>query len=106
MASISPMRSFFTIYDYWRFNLVNNTTRPCGKCQYYGGVGVLTGDLLRGMFPCLQIVSDEEIECNVHPNCRCFLNRVLLAYDCAVLVPEAVLTRNRLLLSWRRLPLE
>ena len=101
---VSSMVTFFTSYDYWRFNLISTVTKPCGKCQYYTGVGVLTGDLLQGMFPYLKVVDDDEIKCNIHPNCRCFLSRVLLAYNsAAILVPEAVLAQSMLLLTDYRL---
>src|SRR5665647_3664719 len=96
---VSPMVTFFTSYDYWEVHLVNNERGPCGKCQYYIGVGVLTGEWLQGMFPWLKIVDDDEIKCNIHPNCQCFLKRVLLPYDKPTITdPEAVVTQSRQLL--------
>ena len=97
------MVAFFTSYDYWELHPVNNQRGPCGKCQYYAGVGVLTGDLLQGMFPYLKVVDDNEIKCNIHPHCQCFLKRVLLVllpYDKPVIPnPQSVLAQSVLLLT-------
>ena len=98
--AISPMVTFFTSYDYWALHLVNAKTGPCGKCQYYSGVGVLTGDLLQGMFPYLKVVDDNTIKCDIHPNCKCYLTRVLLPYDNPVAPDlEVVLAQSHQLLE-------
>jgi hypothetical protein len=52
------------------------------------------------MFPWLKIVDDNEIKCNIHPNCQCYLKRVLLPYDKPTVAdPEAVVAESKQLLA-------
>jgi hypothetical protein len=68
--------TFFSEKDQWIFNAVSDI-RVCELCLSFEDIGIFSGDLLRTFFPYLEIVDVDEIEANVHPNCRCMLKRII-----------------------------
>jgi len=68
--------TFFSENDLWEYDAVADTV-VCEECRYYEEIGTFNGDLLRTFFPYMEIVDSDEIEVNVHPNCRCVLKRVI-----------------------------
>lgn len=66
--------SYFSQYDLWHYMAVSDERR-CELCDVNDGVD-MAGDVLRGKFEYLEIIDENMIYPNVHPNCRCMLIRV------------------------------
>ena len=66
--------TFFSPNDIWHYMGVTDD-RLCELCEINDGMD-LTGDVLRGKFPDLEIVDKGVIYPHVHPNCRCVLMRM------------------------------
>ena len=71
-----PNTTFFSILDRWQYSAISDT-KVCLLCRQYEDIGEFSGNILRGLFPYLEIVSVDLIYPNVHPNCRCYLERVI-----------------------------
>ena len=68
--------TFFSRLDTWRYVAVLDG-RTCEVCRQYEGHEEFTGAMLRSLFPFLEIVDVDMITVNAHPNCRCYLERVI-----------------------------
>lgn len=68
--------TFFSHDDWWIYHAVLDG-RTCPQCEAYakGVEAQFSGEFLRSMFPYLEIVDEDTIMANVHPNCRCWLER-------------------------------
>ena len=66
--------SFFGKYDLWTYIAIMDD-RTCQRCSVHDQT-INAGDLLRAVFPYLQIIGQDQIHPHVHPNCRCVLLRV------------------------------
>ena len=66
--------SFFSAYDLWHYMGVSDE-KLCELCEVNDGMD-MTGDVLRGKFPYLEIIDKNTIYPNTHPNCRCVLVRI------------------------------
>jgi len=78
-----PGVTFFSEADTWLFN-ARADTKVCRLCRLYEQWGEIRGDQLRTEFPYLKIIDENMIAGSepdgrglVHPNCRCFLTRLL-----------------------------
>jgi hypothetical protein len=79
----TPARiTYFSVHDEWVFTAVFDN-RVCPHCLAFENQ-TFTGNLLRAKFPYLEIVDLETIIPNVHPHCRCRLERVLYFGDIGV----------------------
>ena len=67
--------TFFSAYDLWEYTAVLDD-RLCEKCLGYEATPRYLGSELRMLFPYLEIVDENTINVNVHPNCRCTLTRI------------------------------
>lgn len=65
--------TFFSAKDQWMFHAVLDDV-VCTACAEMSG-HAFTGDYLRGLFPYLEIMDEDTIMVNIHPNCRCYLER-------------------------------
>lgn len=72
--------TFFSEHDIWLYVAVMDA-KVCEACRRnedwndrYGG---FRGTHLRAHFPFLEIIDVNTIAANVHPNCRCYLVRLL-----------------------------
>ena len=65
--------TFFSEYDLWLFESERDQ-KVCVPCDVFDG-GVFQGTDLRTLFPYFEIVNENEIAANVHPNCRCKFTR-------------------------------
>jgi hypothetical protein len=74
--------TFFSRNDEWIYTAVYDNV-VCDDCLQYENE-TLTGDMLRSLFPFLEIQDLETIMVNAHPNCRCRLERVLYMGDIGV----------------------
>jgi hypothetical protein len=68
--------SFFSQNDLWIYNLML-TENTCNDCIARAQPFFYYGNRIRGLFPYLEITSENRIEALVHPNCNCFLSRVV-----------------------------
>jgi len=76
----TPARiTYFSVNDEWVFTAVFDNV-VCPHCLGFENQ-TFTGNVLRAMFPDLEIVDLETITPNVHPNCRCRLDRSLYFGD-------------------------
>ena len=70
--------TFFSVHDVWLYD-ARADTKVCSACRanedYSDAHGGFKGDHLRAHFPFLEIMDVGTIAANVHPNCRCLLNR-------------------------------
>ncbi len=66
--------TFFSQHDEWVFTAVydNKVCHDCLQHEHH----IYNGDMLRALFPDLEIQGLEKILPKVHPNCRCRLDRV------------------------------
>jgi hypothetical protein len=79
----TPARiTFFSVNDEWVFTAVFDNV-VCPDCLGFENQ-TFTGNTLRAKFPHLEIVDLETIIPNVHPNCRCRLERSLYFGDIGV----------------------
>lgn len=67
--------TFFSDYDLWEYHAVFDE-RLCDACSILADVGFFLGIHLRKYFPYLEIMDENRINCEVHPNCRCWLSRL------------------------------
>ena len=72
--------SFFGKYDFWRYIPVFDK-KLCEECRAHWGTYYFKGNEIRATFPYLKIVDEDTIDVEVHPNCRCYLWRVILGPD-------------------------
>lgn len=68
--------TFFSVHDVWLYVAVMDS-KVCEQCRKYEDIGRFRGNHLRATFPYLEIVGTNTIMANVHPNCRCFLFRII-----------------------------
>lgn len=71
--------TYFSEQDVWLYQAVMDN-RVCPICkghEEHKGTGRFRGDHLRAKFPYLEIGDINTIQVNVHPNCRCYLTRLL-----------------------------
>lgn len=68
--------TFFADTDVWIYHEVSDD-RLCDTCRKLARVGYFMGDHLRILFPYLFISDADTIYCFVHPNCRCYLSRLI-----------------------------
>ena len=68
--------TFFADTDVWIYHEVSDD-RLCDTCRKLAQVGYFMGDHLRIIFPYLFIQDENTIYCMVHPNCRCYLTRLI-----------------------------
>lgn len=74
-----PLRlgvTFFSENDVWLFDATLDT-KVCPLCRAADEISQFRGNNLRMNFPYLEIIDENTIEPNVHPNCRCVLKRVI-----------------------------
>jgi hypothetical protein len=69
-------QSFFGEYDLWLYIAVYDE-RLCEKCWGYAKTSVFRGTELVRTFKYLEIHDADLIYVNVHPNCRCYLLRII-----------------------------
>lgn len=69
-------QSFFGFYDLWHYIPVFDE-RLCHICEGYARRKVFRGTELRKSFAHLMIVDEDLIFASVHPNCRCYLFRII-----------------------------
>lgn len=67
--------TFFSRSDIWIYHAVFDT-KLCILCQAKTVPFTYSGLHLRAIFPWLEIEAENRIGAWVHPNCRCFLQRV------------------------------
>ena len=68
--------TFFSESDVWLYNAIVDE-RLCDRCHAAQEIGVFLGDEIRRLFPRLEIMTAMLIMVNLHPNCRCFLYRLI-----------------------------
>lgn len=66
--------TFFSHEDWWIYHAVLDN-RTCRICRDYAEGEILNGSYLRAAFPYLEIIDENTIKVNLHPNCRCWLER-------------------------------
>jgi hypothetical protein len=66
--------TFFSIHDTWVYHGVFDEVF-CSQCQSKAVPFTYAGSSLRRIFPYLEITDVNRIEAQVHPNCRCYLER-------------------------------
>lgn len=71
--------TYFSKKDDWIFTAVFDS-KVCDDCLQYEHE-TFTGDMLRSLFPYLEIKDLETIMVNAHPGCRCRLERILFMGD-------------------------
>jgi hypothetical protein len=74
--------TFFSVNDEWVYTAVMDNV-VCPECLKYEDQ-IFMGNTLRALFPYLEIQDLETILPNVHPNCRCHLDRILYLGDIGV----------------------
>lgn len=66
---------YFSQADLWIY-IPHYDVKLCEECgQFALGVPFISGRQLRSSFPDMEIVDENTINANVHPNCRCQLIR-------------------------------
>ena len=68
--------TFFSELDVWLFD-ARLDSKTCPLCRVADEIGEFRGNNLRMNFPYLEIIDVGTIKANVHPNCRCYLRRVM-----------------------------
>ena len=68
-------QTFFGFYDIWKYIPIFDV-KLCPDCLMYAETVYYVGTYLRGLFKHLEIVDKNTINANVHPHCRCELQRV------------------------------
>ena len=72
-----PGLTYFSVHDIWLYQArADNIT--CDLCRRHQEHGEYHGNHLRSIFPYLEIMDDSTIVARVHPNCRCYLVRLLV----------------------------
>jgi hypothetical protein len=69
-------QSFFGEYDLWLYIAVYDEVL-CDKCWNFAQMDVFRGTELVSKFPYLEVHDKDRIDANVHPNCRCYLLRII-----------------------------
>lgn len=72
--------TFFSDYDMWQYHGLWDG-KTCVECKGHLRMGQIGGSIyigskIRLLFPYLFIVNANTIQANVHPNCRCYLERI------------------------------
>jgi len=70
-------RSFFGELDLWLYVVEDYSERLCEECEAHAVTKVFRGTQLRSTFEYLRIEDEDMIYAGVHPNCRCYLYRVI-----------------------------
>jgi len=68
--------TFFSIQDVWLYHGVTDS-KICPVCRDHEQTYEFRGNHLRATFPYLEIMDENTIKANVHPNCRCYLVRFI-----------------------------
>ena len=68
--------TFFSDYDSWLYEAVADA-RVCPECRENEEIEMFPGSWLRTYFPYLEIEDENTISANCHPNCRCYLTRLI-----------------------------
>lgn len=68
--------TFFSRLDEWQYVGMTDGV-ICEACRGYEESGTFTGTMLRSLFPFLEILDIDTIAVNAHPNCRCYLERIV-----------------------------
>lgn len=77
--NLDTNQTFYSENDRWHFiALVDD--RTCSRCMDKDGQE-FTGSYLRSFLPYHVIDSEDTIQANVHPNCRCLLLRSTLFFS-------------------------
>lgn len=71
-----PGVTFFSIQDMWLYHGVTDT-KICPVCRAFELEYEFRGNHLRATFPYLELIDENTVKANVHPNCRCYLRRYL-----------------------------
>ena len=71
-----PYLTYFSYEDVWLFQEVIDE-KTCEECRRYAEHEEWHGNHLRANFPYLEIEDANTIKANVHPNCRCYLVRLI-----------------------------
>lgn len=66
--------TMFDAETIWRYEAISDE-KACELCLYYEHIHFFSGEMLRNTFPYLEVLDENEIAVNVHPNCRCRLHR-------------------------------
>ena len=66
--------TFFGHWDVWLYHAVLDD-RTCDLCRHYAEREPILGNYIRAAFPYLEIIDENTINVNIHPNCRCWLER-------------------------------
>jgi hypothetical protein len=66
--------SFFGKFDLYQYIAITDD-RTCNTCMTYDRM-ITPGNYLRAYFPNMDIINDDQILPQIHPNCRCTLLRV------------------------------
>jgi hypothetical protein len=69
--------SWYTHEDIWLFRPVFDD-KVCDVCAGYEAEAQWHGDEIVLEFPDHMIVDADRIKVNIHPNCRCYLERVII----------------------------
>lgn len=75
-ANLDTSQTFFGVNDWWMYGKSYHPNM-CHQCDFYGDIHFFNGGDIRLTFPYMEIVDDDTINVNVHPNCSCILTRVL-----------------------------
>ena len=71
--------TFFTKQDQWQYIAVMDD-RTCGPCLTLELLTFVGNDLVH-LFPYLDVVDTDTILAYIHPNCRCYLRRVIMVKE-------------------------
>lgn len=66
--------TFFSDLDQWSYVAL---TEACESCLEYESGTIYPGSSLRSLFPYLEVIDIDTIAVNVHPNCQCYLERIV-----------------------------
>jgi len=69
-----PGVTFFSQKDQWLYVAVLDA-KVCDVCRSHEEKNIFYGNELRRTFPNLEVIDEDMIQVNEHPNCRCFLMR-------------------------------
>ena len=79
---IETPQTFFSVLDEWLYIEISDS-KLCETCRANAGMenSVYQGNRLRPFFPHLEILDENTIMVNEHPNCRCVLVRIAKAEE-------------------------
>lgn len=79
---IETPQTFYSRLDEWLYIEISDT-RLCETCRANAILegGVYEGNRLRSFFPYHEILDENTIKVNEHPNCRCVLVRIVKAEE-------------------------